>query len=137
VSATDILKAECNRYVNGHCSTARCVKRGMAATGITFPLTDYAVSTCEHHEAVCEINRLRELVHTHVEKAGPMTEDAERWRDALKRIAEGDWPRPHATIYRGDGKQSKHDLCPHGRRIHDDCDECVSAFAQSVLNPIN
>ncbi len=67
VSATDILKAECNRYVNGHCSTARCVKRGMAATGMTFPLTDYAVSTCEHHEAVCEIERLCDLVKTLVE----------------------------------------------------------------------
>lgn len=56
------------------------------------------------------------------------------WQDALKKIAEGDWPREHATIYRDDGKHSKHDLCPHGRRIYEDCDECVCAFARSVLD---
>lgn len=58
MSAIELLKAECNRYVNGLCSTRRCVKRGMEVTGATFPLTDYAVSTCEYHEAVQEIERL-------------------------------------------------------------------------------
>lgn len=71
MSATDILKAECNRYVNGHCSTRRCVQRGMAASGMTFPLADYAVSTCEHHEAVREVERLRELVTSLVENDMP------------------------------------------------------------------
>ena len=67
MSATTLLKAECNRYANGHCSTARCVRRGMTAAGMTFPLTDYAVATCEHHEAVQEIERLRDLVNCLIE----------------------------------------------------------------------
>lgn len=65
--AAELLKAECNRYVNGQCSTARCVRRGMKAAGMTFPLTDYAVATCEHHEAVQEIERGRELVRCLIE----------------------------------------------------------------------
>ena len=67
MSATALLKAECNRYVNGHCSTARCVKRGLAASGLSLPMTDYAVSTCEHHEAVQEVERLRSLVSDMIE----------------------------------------------------------------------
>lgn len=67
MAAIDIFKAECNRYVNGQCSIARCVKRGMAATGMTFPLKDYAVATCEHHEAVQEVERLRDLVNCLIE----------------------------------------------------------------------
>lgn len=67
MAAIDILKAECNRYVNGRCTTARCVKRGMTAAGMTFPLTDYAVATCEYHEAVQEVETLRNLVECLVE----------------------------------------------------------------------
>ncbi len=67
MSAVDLLKAECNRYTNGHCSTRRCVKRGMEAAGARFPLTDYAISTCEHHEAVQEIERARELINCLIE----------------------------------------------------------------------
>ena len=65
--ATELLKSECNRYVNGQCSTRRCVVRGMKRTGMTFPLTDYAVATCEHHEAVREIERARDLINTLIE----------------------------------------------------------------------
>lgn len=58
--AIRILKAECNRYsLSGKCMTLSCVKRGMAGTGATFPIsTDYSISTCEHHEAVREVERL-------------------------------------------------------------------------------
>lgn len=34
---------------------------------LSFPLTDYTVATCEHHEAVQEIERARELIRCLVE----------------------------------------------------------------------
>ena len=67
MDAVDLLKSECNRYVNGQCTTRRCVVRGMDRAKMTFPLTDYTVATCEHHEAVQEIHRLRALVRCLVE----------------------------------------------------------------------
>ena len=66
-TAIELLKAECNRYVNGQCSTRRCVKRGMDRTGMTFPLSDYAVATCEHHEAIQEIEKARDLINCLIE----------------------------------------------------------------------
>ena len=66
-TAIELLKAECNRYVNGKCTTRRCVVRGMDRAGMTFPLKDYAVATCEHHEAVCEVETLRDLVECLIE----------------------------------------------------------------------
>lgn len=92
--ALRLLKAECNRYANGHCSTAACVRRGMKATGATFPLTDYAVATCGHHEAVQEVERLREMVNCLIENdpndyAADAVTVLEVWRnDARDLIAE-------------------------------------------------
>lgn len=60
--------------------------------------------------------------------------ETDRLRTAMKRISEGDWPRQRAKIYRQDGQFSKHDECPHGRRMWEDCDECLSAYARSVLS---
>lgn len=65
--AIELLKAECNRYANGQCMTRRCVVRGMDRAKMAFPLTDYAVATCEHHEAVQEIERARELINDMIE----------------------------------------------------------------------
>lgn len=48
--------------------TTSCVRRGMAATGATFPIsTDYEISTCGHHEAVREVESLRDLVDCLIE----------------------------------------------------------------------
>lgn len=47
---------------------ASCVRRGMARTGATFPISaDFEVSTCDHHEAVREVERLRDLVDCLIE----------------------------------------------------------------------
>ena len=94
--ARRLLAAECNRYVNGHCSTAACVRRGMKATGMTFPLTDYAVATCGHHEAVQEIDRARDLISCLIENdpsdyAADAVTVLDVWRkDARDFIAETD-----------------------------------------------
>lgn len=92
--ALRLLKAECNRYTNGHCSTAACVRRGMKATDATFPLADYAVATCGYHEAVREVERLREMVNCLIENdpndyAADAVTVLEVWRnDARDLIAE-------------------------------------------------
>ena len=54
-------------------------------------------------------------------------------RDALQRIAELDYPRPVGKVYRTDGVNSKHDQCPHGVWMYEECGNCLSAFAASVL----
>lgn len=65
--AIRLLKQECNRYVNGNCSTASCIRRGMQETGATFPLANYEVATCDHHKAVREIEQARELIDCLIE----------------------------------------------------------------------
>jgi hypothetical protein len=62
-------------------------------------------------------------------------DDAERFREALVKISYADWPRLRATSYRGDGVPSKQDMCPHERRMYEDCDSCAADFARSVLEP--
>jgi hypothetical protein len=56
--ARRLLAAECNRYVNGQCSTRACVLRGTRATGVQ----DRTLSTCGYHEAVQEIDTARDLI---------------------------------------------------------------------------
>jgi hypothetical protein len=56
----DLLKARCNRYVNGQCTTSACMRRGgWKPTGEP---TDYAYATCAEHETVQIIERARDLV---------------------------------------------------------------------------
>ena len=50
------LKAQCNRYVNGQCSTLTCLKRGGYVRG-TPP--NYDTATCEPHEILTELAALR------------------------------------------------------------------------------
>lgn len=52
---------------------------------------------------------------------------------ALRAIADLDIPRPVAVSYRGDGKPSKHDRCPHGGWMYDECAHCVADFARKAL----
>jgi hypothetical protein len=54
---------------------------------------------------------------------------------ALQTIIDG-IPRPSegVTIYRSDGKISKHDKCKHGLFMWEGCDECVSDFARAALS---
>jgi hypothetical protein len=56
----------------------------------------------------------------------------EKLEDALRIISTGT-PRVAAVAYRDDGKPSKFDLCHHGKRIYEDCDNCTSEYALSVL----
>jgi hypothetical protein len=53
---------------------------------------------------------------------------------ALQAIADG-IPRPTegVTIYRKDGKISKHDKCKHDLFMWEGCDECISDFARAAL----
>lgn len=57
--AEKLLSKECNRYVNGICTTANCAKRGNPNPSI--PL-DFNKSTCEIHEAILEIKDLEEEI---------------------------------------------------------------------------
>lgn len=50
------LKSQCNRYVNGFCSTRACMVRGGYKPGIT---VDYECATCEPHEILIELQNLR------------------------------------------------------------------------------
>ena len=51
----------------------------------------------------------------------------------LKAIVDGDVPRPIAKRWRADGKPSKSDECAHGKTMHEDCGNCIDAFAEPVL----
>ena len=52
---------------------------------------------------------------------------------ALKRIAEGDEPRPVATSWFPDGRASKHDKCAHDVWMYEACGNCISDFAAAAL----
>ena len=58
-------------------------------------------------------------------------------REALERIADGDYPMPHHDIYRSDSVHSKHDRCPHGRWMYEGCDECCADYARQALEATN
>lgn len=53
--------------------------------------------------------------------------------EALRRIADGDYPRERVTPYRKDGKPSKNDLCAHSTPIWQDCTDCAEDFARAAL----
>lgn len=54
-TTVDLLKEQCNRYVNGQCQTRRCLVRGgYEGAGSV----DYEVATCEYHEAVQAVEKL-------------------------------------------------------------------------------
>lgn len=48
----------------------------------------------------------------------------------------GAYPRPAETIWRKDGRHSKHDKCPHHRFMYDDCASCVEDYASTALAKI-
>lgn len=59
------LKADCNRYANGVCTTLYCLNRG----GYKRPnKPDYEASTCEKHEQVKAIESLMHKDFTSKEK---------------------------------------------------------------------
>ena len=57
------LKAECNRYTNGQCSTLACLKRGGYQRG---DKPDYETATCERHEQVMALETL--LANSRIEQ---------------------------------------------------------------------
>lgn len=61
-------------------------------------------------------------------------EEIKELRGALSIIADGDVSRQHVLIWNDDGQYSKHDKCPHGQWMYDDCEQCVSEFARDILN---
>lgn len=59
------LKGQCNRYVNGHCSTARCLYRAGHNDGKPANLDD---ATCEPHQILVELEALRRHRQRHIEQ---------------------------------------------------------------------
>lgn len=51
----EFLKSQCNRYVNGYCSTRKCLVRGGWKVGM-----NQDVATCESHEILVELESLRD-----------------------------------------------------------------------------
>lgn len=48
----DELKQECNRYTNGKCYNATCMKRGGYDSKTAKLPVDYDIATCKYHEAI-------------------------------------------------------------------------------------
>jgi hypothetical protein len=61
------------------------------------------------------------------------TDRIEKLEVALRAIGGLDIPRPVAIPYRDDGKPSKHDRCPHGGWMYDECAHCVADYAKKAL----
>ena len=57
VELAEHWEGQCNRYVNGQCSTLRCLVRG--GYKINSGPCDNSIATCEEHETA---TRLRELL---------------------------------------------------------------------------
>lgn len=57
----------------------------------------------------------------------------EKLETGLRTIGQSAVPRKACTTYRDDGQPSKHDLCRHSRRMYEDCDECTSEYARSLI----
>ena len=57
-----------------------------------------------------------------------------RLRKALQAIGDGDVPRPVGEPWAKDGAPSKLDKCTHGRRMNEDCDQCIEEFARQALS---
>jgi hypothetical protein len=76
----------------------------------------------------------REQAHFWEARAALLTERVSVLEGALQAIADG-IPRPTegVTIYRKDGKISKHDKCKHDLFMWEGCDECISDFARAAL----
>lgn len=53
-------------------------------------------------------------------------------REALRRIEEGDYPRPVGTQWMPD-KPSKHDRCTHGTWMYETCEGCLDSFVRATL----
>lgn len=54
----ELLSKECNRYVNGQCTTYSCIRRAGWVRGPYDP----NIATCEYHEAIKEIEQLEKYV---------------------------------------------------------------------------
>ena len=57
----------------------------------------------------------------------------EKLEAALRNIVEGDIPRTVKIPFRDDGQSSKHDRCPHGGWMYDDCGCCIEDYARKAL----
>lgn len=54
-------------------------------------------------------------------------------REAVQKIVDGDYDRPVAHIWRGDGLQSKHDTCPHSEPMWEDFLACMEQALRALL----
>ena len=54
-------------------------------------------------------------------------------RDAIANVIAGNFPRPRETLYREDGKPSKHDKCKHGPTMYEDCEGCVCDYLMTAM----
>lgn len=55
-SKDEWLKTQCNRYTNGICSTAGCLRRGGYSGEVP---VNYELATCHAHETIKELESLR------------------------------------------------------------------------------
>lgn len=86
------------------------------------------------HESKPEIDRLNKVIERMQQT---MSSQAEQWtRSMAKARREGmeeaadmidhGFEKPVGKPYRPDGIRSKHDQCPHGRYMYEDCEDCCS-----------
>lgn len=55
-------------------------------------------------------------------------------REALRAIAQGDYPRTVADQWFSHARKSEADMCPHDYFFAEHCYECAAEYAASVLD---
>jgi hypothetical protein len=53
--------------------------------------------------------------------------------EALRKIADGDEPRPVGRVFRADSASSKNDRCIHDVVMYETCGECIADVARQAL----
>lgn len=79
-TSIDLLKEQCNRYVNGQCALRKCLVRG----GYVGPPVNYDAATCEFHDAVKAIQALQTIDAY----ARPYRDDGSSALDCIARVAQ-------------------------------------------------
>ncbi len=60
--------------------------------------------------------------------------EADRLRAGIQAFLDGSpETMPRETIYRADGVPSKHDQCPHGMRMYEECGNCADEYFTKLL----
>lgn len=67
------------------------------------------------------------------ERIKALEAERDRLRDGIQAFLDGDVQRPVATVFRADGKPSKHDTCPHGVPMYEECEGCADVYFEALL----